>query len=112
MPTAPKTNTKTRDRHLAITSALRYLDTASSSDSGPRPSIRKTAECFGLAESTLRYAIIHGSPKRPGPATVLTKEEESEIVGHCLKIQQLSFGLTKEAVNGKVIAMVKNRQHH
>ena len=96
MPATPKA--KVRDRYTAISSALKYLNDP---DYGPRPSVRKTAERFGLAESTQRYAIMQGSPKRPGPATVLTEEEESEDVGYCLKMQQLGFGLTKESVNGK-----------
>ncbi|CAG8835093.1 13928_t:CDS:1, partial [Cetraspora pellucida] len=50
-----------------------------------------------------------GVPKRPGPPTILTAEEENELVGYCLNMQQIGFGLTKEAVNTMVVQILKEK---
>ena len=65
---------------------------------------------FGVAGQTLRDAIAKGAPKRPGSPTLLTAEEENELVGYCLNMQSLGFGLTKEAVNTIVVQMLANKK--
>ncbi|CAG8766876.1 10796_t:CDS:1, partial [Racocetra fulgida] len=63
-------------------------------------SICKVAFNYDIAEQTLCDAIARGSvPKRLDSPMILTAEEENELVGYCLNIQQIGFGLTKEAVN-------------
>ena len=74
----------------------------------------KIARKFGVAETTLRRAIANGTvPKRSGPETVLTEYEERELAGYALNMQQLGFGLTKPAINTKIMEIIhrKNRQH-
>src|SRR6266487_4481658 len=49
----------------------------------------------------------------PGPPTVLTAEEEKELVGYYLNMQKLGFGLTKAAVNTVIMRIIKeqHRRH-
>ncbi|RUS19240.1 hypothetical protein BC937DRAFT_87787, partial [Endogone sp. FLAS-F59071] len=43
--------------------------------------------------------------------TILTTEEEEELVGYCLNMQQLGFGLTRAIVNQAVLEIVKDCQY-
>src|SRR4051794_19715836 len=47
------------------------------------------------------------------PPTVLTAEEEEELVGYCLNMQKLGFGLTEAAVNTTIMKIIKeqHRRH-
>ena len=84
---SPKIVTKnpkvTRTTHEnAIKSALKVLN-----DPNP-PSIRAAALKFGLAEATLRRAFKKNSiPDNSGPATVLSRYEEEQLVGYCINMQ-------------------------
>src|SRR6185369_5692421 len=49
-------------------------------------------------------------PNRSGPSTILTVNEENELVGYCLNMQKIGFGLTKAAVNTMVMQIL-NSQH-
>ncbi|CAG8811678.1 23797_t:CDS:2, partial [Cetraspora pellucida] len=61
-----------------------------------RPSVNHAARNFGLSEATLRCAIKKGGPpNHQGPPTILTEHEENQLVGYCMNMQQLGFGLTK-----------------
>ena len=44
---------------------------------------------------------------RPGPPTVLTKEEEETIVCYLIQIADMGYGLTKEAVMHMVYLIVQ-----
>ncbi|CAG8692389.1 845_t:CDS:2, partial [Gigaspora rosea] len=50
--------------------------------------------------------IPESVPNHRGPPTILTAYEENEIASYCLNMQQLGFGLTKEAVNTIVIQIL------
>jgi len=79
-----------------------------------RPSVNSIANDFGLSEATLRRAIKNGGPpNRQGPPTVLTKHEEEQLVGYCINMQKLGFGLTKSGVNHCVMEiMQQNKRQH
>jgi DDE superfamily endonuclease len=64
---------------------------------------------FDLPETTLRRARKNGVPARRGPPTILTYEEEQEIVGYCLNMQKLGFGLTKAAVNFTIMQLLRTQ---
>jgi DDE superfamily endonuclease len=121
MPYSPKKRrivrmiiSKTEARQKAIANSLDFLEIQNSGSSlQPRLSIRQVAKRFGIKESTLRNAIKNGVPKRPGPPTVLTEEEERQLAGYCLNMQRLGFGLTKATINVKVLEILRagNRNH-
>ena len=88
-------------RENALKSALKALN-----DPNP-PSIRAAASKFGLAEATLRRAFKKNSiPDKSGPATVLSSYEEEQLVGYCMNMQRLGFGLTWSGVNHCVMNIV------
>jgi hypothetical protein len=63
---------------------------------------------FGIAKTTLQRAVKEDAiPRRSGPSTVLTEKEERELTGYCLNMQQLGFGLSKAAVNVKVMEILQ-----
>jgi hypothetical protein len=65
------------------------------------------SEKFGVIERTLWRSIAKGStPAAPGASTVLTEQEEQELSGYALNMQKLSFGLTKDAVNAKIMQIL------
>ncbi|CAG8800770.1 13601_t:CDS:1 [Cetraspora pellucida] len=71
------------------------------------PNICETAHSFGVSETTLSHAIKNnGSLKCPSHTTVLSKHEETQLVGYCKNMQQLGFGLTKLGINYYVIEIV------
>ena len=107
MPPVKKSNKQHHQE--AIQEAIQYYQESSSN--GNSTSIRRTALRFGLAEATLRRALRNGIPTHSGPVTVLTSEEEKELVGYCLNIQQLGFSLTKSSVNYTILQMVKDHKH-
>ena len=74
---------------------------------------RNVSRKFGIAHTTFQRAILNGVPNRPGSPTVLTVEEERQIVGYCLNLQKIGFGLTKNAVNYTVMQVVQlNDRNH
>ncbi|CAG8725199.1 5100_t:CDS:2, partial [Cetraspora pellucida] len=76
-----------------ISSALNELNNSAN----PKcPSINSIAKDFGLSEATLRHAAKNsGPPKCHGPSTILTKHEKNQLIGYCINMQWLGFGLTK-----------------
>ena len=90
----------------AIANALQYLEEHEESE-------RSVARRFGIAPTTFQRAIANGVPARRGPPKVLTDEEECELVGYCLNLQKLGFGLTRNSVNYSVmqIAQIAGRDH-
>ena len=100
-------------RQVSIRAALDFLEVQKAS-SEKQWNIRRVALEYGLAPQTLRDAVIKGAvPNRPGPPTVLTAEEEEELVGYYLNMQKLGFGLTKAAVNTMIMKIIKeqHRRH-
>lgn len=79
-----------------------------------RPSVNSVVKNFGIPETTLRHAVRNGGPpKRRGPSTILTEHEENQLVGYCINMQRLGFGLTKSGVNHCVMEIMRhnNRLH-
>jgi DDE superfamily endonuclease len=100
-------------RQESILAALNFLETQKE-NSEKQLSLRRVALEHGIAPQTLRDAVARGRvADRPGPPTVLTAEEERELVGYCLNMQKLGFGLTKAAVNTMVMKIIQeqHRQH-
>jgi hypothetical protein len=96
----------------AIKSALKEIK---DSQSNPKPpSHRSIAKKYGIPETTLRRAIENDGPlDRPGPAKVLTDYKEEQLVGYCLNMQRLGFGLTRSGVNQCVMDIIRqNNQPH
>lgn len=95
-------------REVSIRAALDFIESQKASEE-PQWSLRRVALEYGLPPQTLRDAVPRGGPaKRPGPSTILTAEEENEIVGYCLNMQKLGFGLTKPAVNTMIMEILRN----
>lgn len=61
--------------------------------------VRATGDKYSIPKSTL-HDHLQGKSKRRygGPPTVLTTEEEKEVVRSCLVMQELGFPLTKDFV--------------
>src|SRR4051812_9093999 len=93
----------TEARQRAITNALDFLRNQSS-NTPPKAclSIPQVAKMYGVTESTLRCSIKNGVPQYNGPPTILTEEEEHQLAGYCLNMQQLGFSLSKATINIKV----------
>lgn len=60
-------------------------------------SLRKAAERFDIPYSTLRERFAEDTTQAPrlGTKPVFSPEIENEIAGHCIKMANLFFGLTK-----------------
>jgi len=100
----------TVQRQAAISAALDFLTTQNPKFNRPW-SIRRVALEHGIAVQTLRDAIAKETvPNWSGPSTILTVNEENELVGYCLNMQKIGFGLTKAAVNTMVMQIL-NSQH-
>ena len=93
------------DRQASIHAALTFLE-AQKNNPGRPLRVRQVALEYGVPVQTLRDAIKRGAtPSRPGP-TILTSDEENELVGYCLNMQKLGFGLTKAAVNTMIMQIL------
>ncbi|CAG8744029.1 20853_t:CDS:2 [Cetraspora pellucida] len=90
----------------AISSALKELN---DSQTNPKsPSYRSLAKKYSIPETTFRHAIKNdGSLDRSGLAKVLTNHEEQQLVGYCLNMQRLGFGLARSGVNQCIIDIVQ-----
>ncbi|CAG8783178.1 12753_t:CDS:2 [Cetraspora pellucida] len=92
-------------RNNAIEKALKAIK--NSSNNPTAPSVRSIAQEFDIPESTLRRVIRNNGPlKRPDPNKVLTDHEEEQLVGYCLNMQRLGFGLSRSGVNHCVMEIV------
>jgi hypothetical protein len=101
------------ERQTAIYEALNLLNNQATC-SNPPLSVRRVALEYGIPAQTLRDAVAKNTiSKRSGPPTILTSEEENELVGYCLNMQKIGFGLTKNAVNTMVMQIVssQHRKH-
>ncbi|CAG8827420.1 19488_t:CDS:1, partial [Cetraspora pellucida] len=78
------------------------------------PSISSIARDYDIPRITLHRAIKNDSPpKRQGPPTILTEHEESQLVGYCINMQKLGFGLTRSGVNHCVMEIMRcNKRPH
>jgi hypothetical protein len=103
---------KKATQNIAIQAALKILKNPSINEK--TPTVNGTANRFGLSEATLRRAINNGGPLNcSGPAKYLTDHEEQQLVGYCMNMQRLGFGLTKSGVNYCVLEIFRqNKRFH
>jgi len=100
-------NNQETSHQASIHAALEFLE-AQKTSSALSLSVYRVALEFGIANQTLRDAIKNGVPNCRGPFTILMAYEEKEIASYCLNMQQLGFGLTKEAVNMMVMQILSS----
>ncbi|CAG8642985.1 2446_t:CDS:1, partial [Cetraspora pellucida] len=96
----------------AILSAFKELN--DSQTNSKLSSYRSFAKKYGIPETTFKHAIKNDGPlDHLGPAKVLTDHEEQQLVGYCLNMQKLGFGLARSRVNQCIINIVhqSNRSH-
>ena len=73
-------------------------------------SVRSAAAKYGIPKSTLQDHVQGISTKRyGGPPTVLTADEEKEVVRSCLAMQQFGFPLTRDFVKVALRDFLKAR---
>ncbi|CAG8812453.1 15979_t:CDS:1, partial [Cetraspora pellucida] len=78
------------------------------------PSHRSLAKKYGIPETTFKCTIKNSGPlDHLGSAKVLTDHKEQQLVGYCLNMQRLGFGLARLGVNQYVMDIVhqSNRSH-
>ena len=77
--------------------------------------LREAARLYNVPIETLRRCV-NGSVKldcKPGPAIVLTEEEEDRLAEYLIKMSEMGFGLTKEGVMGMAFSIVnKSKRLH
>ena len=77
--------------------------------------LREAARAHNVPVETLRRHVVGsvGLDCRPGPQTVLTREEEARLVEYCVTMADMGFGLTREGMMAMAYAIVeKNGRSH
>lgn len=99
-------------RHHTIQAALQAFKNPP--PNSKNPSIRAISTKFGVSEATLRRAIRNGGPAGlQGRGNVLTENEEKQLVGYCMNMQKLGFGLTRSGVTSCVLEIMRqNKRPH
>ena len=71
--------------------------------------LREAARLYNVPVETLRRRVtgMVDLDCRPGPATILTKEEEETIVHYLIQMADMGYGLTREAVMHMVCIIVE-----
>ena len=75
----------------------------------------KAARAHNVPVETLRRRVVGsvGLDCRPGPQTLLTREEEAQLMEYCVIMADMGFGLTREGVMAMAYAIVeKTRRSH
>jgi hypothetical protein len=80
-------------------------------------SVKYASTVCGIPQSTLYRWKQDGIDdvsriRRPGPRTVLTKEEEQKLVGYVLTMSQVGLGLTKDDLIRKVMEILADGRDH
>ncbi|CAG8815547.1 13679_t:CDS:1, partial [Racocetra fulgida] len=92
--------------HNAINNTLKAIK--NSKNDSKTLSTKSIGQDYGLPEATLRRAIKNNSSFiRPGRAKILTDHKKEQLVGYCLNMQRLGFGLTKSGVNQCVMDIIR-----
>ena len=62
--------------------------------------IREASRLYNLPYETLRCRTTHvvSLERTPGPSTVLTSEEEEQLVSYLIKMPDMRFGLSRDDV--------------
>ena len=62
--------------------------------------VREASRLYNLPYETLRRRVAEKVDLecRPGPPTVLTKQEETELASYCVKMSDMGFGLSRTDV--------------
>ena len=71
--------------------------------------LRETSRLYNVPVETLRRRVNGsvGLGCRPGPATILTVEQEDLLCEHIIKIADMGYGLTKEDVQHLAYSMAE-----
>ena len=71
--------------------------------------LREAGRLYNVPVETLRRRVTGKVDLdcRPGPATILTKEEEERIVHYLIQMADMGYGLTREAVMHMVYIIVE-----
>ena len=71
--------------------------------------LRQAAREFGVPVTSLKRRVDKEIEldARPGPAPVLTKEEEDKLYRYCLDMVDMGYGLTTEEVRGVAYRIVE-----
>lgn len=77
--------------------------------------LRQAARQYDLPVETLRRRVTGAVSMncKPGPATVLSAEDEEKLASYIVKMSEMGFGLTREDVQVKAFRLVElsGRQH-
>ena len=76
--------------------------------------IREASKLYNVPFETLRRRV-NGSVIlrcRPGPATVLTEQEEERLASYLIQMGQMEFGLSSETVMCLAFKIVTTQQKH
>ena len=74
--------------------------------------LRETSRLYNVPVETLRRRVTGAVQMgcRPGPATVLTEEEEDKLCQYLLQMAEMGFGLTREDVT-RIAYSIAERSH-
>lgn len=72
-------------------------------------SLREASRTYNVPVETLRRRVagIVSLDCKPGPPTVLTKEEEAHLAEYCVAVADMGYGLTREGVMAMAYAIVE-----
>ena len=73
---------------------------ATSSVTNDNMSLREASRLYNVPFETLRRRV-NGSVRpgcKPGPATVLTEEEEEQLASYLIQMSEMGFGLSRDTV--------------
>lgn len=72
-------------------------------------SLREAGRTYNVPVETLRRRVadIVSMDCRPGPSTVLTKEEETRLAEYCIIMADMGFGLTREGIMAMAYAIAE-----
>ena len=74
--------------------------------------LREAARLYNVPIETLRRRV-NGSVDlhcKPGPATVLTEEEEEKLAEYLIQMADMGFGITRERIMGMAFTIVTKSQ--
>ena len=79
-----------------------------------KKSLRQAAREYGVPATTLKRKIDTSLPAeaKPGPPTVLSKEEEERLVSYIITMAQMGFGLNPHDIRSLAYEIAENSGHN